>query len=98
MERTRAIRAAINQVPSGVPIVSTNHIGAHLSERRHVYLFPIQSNAEWAIIDSNDAWLEVAGEQVDEDLFRQLMAAFESSGNWQLLYDKEGVRVYRKRP
>ena len=94
--RIGAMREAIDRVPAGAPVTTTNRLGAHLSARRAIYLFPELRRADWAVLDTHDAWMQVAGEQVDVPLFRELLDRFEQDPGWRLLFDREGVRVYRR--
>ena len=91
------MQAALRTIPDGVPVMTTNRLGAHLSNRKRVFLFPMQGEAEWAILDARDPWLEVAGEQTDVDLFRRLLAAFARDPEWSVVFDAEGLRVYHAR-
>jgi uncharacterized membrane protein len=93
--RTDAMREAVALVPSGAPVMATNRLGAHLSARRTVQLFPMQNDAQWAVVDTRDPWLQVAGEQEDAALFGKHLREFESDPTWRLVYDVQGVRVYR---
>lgn len=95
-ERIAAMREAIDLVPGGAPVTATNRIGAHLSARHTIYLVPERSTAQWAVLDTRDGWLQVAGERVDEPMFRELLAQFEQARNWRLVFDQADVRVYRR--
>jgi uncharacterized membrane protein len=94
--RTHAIRDAVALVPDGAAVMTTNRIGAHLSARKTVQLFPTQTGAEWAVVDTRDPWLQVGGEQEDAELFASLLRAFQANPEWMRIYDVEGVRVYRR--
>ena len=94
--RLAAMRAAVSLVPSDAPVTATNRLGAHLSERATIHLFPNTRRAEWAVLDTRDPWLEVAGEKEDAPRFERLLGVFEGDPSWELLFDQEGVRVYRR--
>jgi uncharacterized membrane protein len=47
----RALARAVAVIPGGVPVSASNHLGAHLSARERVYLFPVLGDAEWVAID-----------------------------------------------
>lgn len=96
-ERVSAMREAIDLVPAGAPVTSTNRIGAHVSARRQVFLFPERASAEWVVLDVNDAWLQVGGERVDRPLFESLLRRFEGERSWIKVFEREGILVYRKR-
>jgi hypothetical protein len=94
--RVAAMKAAVELVPTGAPVTVTNHVGGHLSARRHVYLFPERAGADWAVIDTRDAWTAFAGERIDVPLYRGLLTRFEGDTGWRLVYDVQDVRVYRR--
>ena len=94
--RTTAMRTALTLVPSGEAVMTTNRIGAHLSARETIQLFPVRRRAEWAVLDTRDPWLQVAGEQEDVELFARLLRRFDSDPSWKLLYNEQDVRVYRR--
>jgi uncharacterized membrane protein len=97
-ERRDALAAAVDVVPEAAPVTATNAVGAHLSERRYVYSVPALGRAEWVVIDRDDAYLP----QYDDGktkIFPQRLAQFERrlrlSGNWQRVYERDRVVVYR---
>jgi len=94
--RVEAMRAALDLVPDDAGVTTTNGLGAHLSARRFVHVFPARVNASWAVLDLRDPWL-VRGTRIDEPRFRALVARFERDARWRLVFDREDVRVYRKR-
>jgi hypothetical protein len=52
--RIRAERHAVSLVPDGVPVTASNIIGAHLSARRRVMVFPVVRGAQWIAVDLAD--------------------------------------------
>jgi hypothetical protein len=94
--RTAAMRKALETVPSGVPVTATNRLGAHLSDRRIVYLFPEREQAAWAVVDTRDPWLVAAGERADARLFAVELRGMERDAEWRLILERDGVRVYRR--
>jgi uncharacterized membrane protein len=94
--RIAAMEEAVELVPAGAAVTVTNRVGGHLSARRHVYLFPERARADWAVLDTHDAWTSLAGEQVDESLFRGLLGRFERDTGWRVVFDEQDVRVYRR--
>jgi uncharacterized membrane protein len=93
--RTAAMREAIALVPAAAPVTATNRLGAHLSARRGIYLFPERSRAEWAVVDTRDAWL-VRGFAADVVRFRNLVLQLDRDPAWRLVFDRGEVRVYRR--
>ena len=91
------MRDAIALVPASAPVTATNRLGAHLSERRIIQLFPERRGAEWAVIDTRNPWLPGIGEAADPAVFR----ACRRRGSieirtWQLRFARAGVRVYER--
>ncbi len=44
-------RASLQAIPAGVPVSATNTLGAHLSERRRIFSFPVVREARWIALD-----------------------------------------------
>ena len=93
------MRVAIGLIPSQAAITVTNRLGAHLSERPNIYVFPERARADWMVIDTRDAYVQ-AGEatRIDTPFFRRLLSDFERESGWRLVFDREDVRVYRRIP
>jgi uncharacterized membrane protein len=96
--RTDAMREAVALVPNSASVMTTNRLGAHLSARETVQLFPTETDAEWAVLDTRDPWLQLGGEEEDVRLFRSLMKRFRADRSWVRVYDSQGVQVYRRAP
>jgi uncharacterized membrane protein len=103
--RTAAMREAIDLVPANAPVTATNRLGGHLSARRQIYLFPVRSKAEWAVIDTRDSYsydtyrfgsLLVRGDRPGERPSRNPLTQLERDSSWRAVFDREGVRVYRR--
>jgi hypothetical protein len=46
-----AARRALAVVPDGAPVSATNSLGAHLSDRRRIFSFPLLREARWVVVD-----------------------------------------------
>jgi uncharacterized membrane protein len=90
-----AIRAAIDLVPSGAPVTATNRIGAHLSDRRQIFLFPAQARGGWIVIDTDDPWLARPREAVDPGGFARELGRLLEDPAWRLVFRRQGVLVFR---
>ena len=95
-ERRKAMREALELVPAGAPVSATNRLGAHLSERRTIQLFPELRRAEWAIVDTRNPWLPEGGEGADRRAFAEKVARLARDPDWRLRFDEHGVRVYER--
>ena len=47
----RAAARVLRAVPAGVAVSATNTLGAHLSERRRIFSFPVLREARWVAVD-----------------------------------------------
>ncbi len=93
--RLAAMRHALSLVPPGAPVTVTNRLGAHVSDRRTVHLFPARVGAEWAVLDTRDP-SNTTAKWIGPTPFAQLLRRFDQDAGWRLVFQREGVRVYRK--
>ena len=93
--RVAALDDAVALVPAGAPVTVTNRVGAHLSARRTVHLFPARDEAEWAVLDTRDPSNTTAS-WIGPVPFATQLARLERDPSWRLVFDREDVRVYRK--
>jgi uncharacterized membrane protein len=91
-ERIAAMTAAVRLIPPGAPVTVSNRLGAHLSEREAVYTVPRRSRSEWIAIDIRDTGFE----GVDKDGFAFFVKQLDADARWTRVFDREGVRVYRR--
>lgn len=94
--RTAAMRQAISYVPSDATVTATNRLGAHLSDRRVVQLFPEQYTAEWAVIDSRDPPSNYAG-LFGRQAFRRHLHRIHDAPVWERIFVGQGIRVYHRK-
>jgi uncharacterized membrane protein len=93
--RLAALRHAVGLVPPAAPVTVTNRLGAHLSARRTVHLFPARSGAEWAVLDVRDPSNTTAS-WIGPVPFSRLLASLDRDPDWELRSETQGVRVYRR--
>jgi len=89
----RAAARVLRSVPPGVPVSATNTLGAHLSERRRVFSFPVLREARWVAIDLKRP------SHLDDALgkrFPEAYAAFRRDTRWRLVRAEDGVLVFRR--
>jgi uncharacterized membrane protein len=91
-----AIRDAMALVPASAPVTASNRIGAHLSERRRIFIFPVRSAAEWVVVDTDDSWLAKTGEAENPVVYRSQLARLQADTAWRPVFDRDGVLVYRR--
>jgi hypothetical protein len=94
--RRAAMKQALGLVPTDAPLTSTNRLGAHLSARHVIQLFPRHSAAEWAVLDTTDVWPQPTGTPADGRVFRAHLARFVRDPSWRLVFAEEDVYVYRR--
>ena len=97
-----ALDRATSLVPAEADVSVSNRVGGHLSARRHVYSFPVLGSAEWIVLDTHDLWLADPSrpdlvERPPDDV-RILGEELERNPRWALVFEDDGVYVFRKRP
>jgi len=84
---------AMALIPPDVAVSASNSIGAHLSERRRIFIFPVVAEADWVIVDQEDAITEAASQAA----YRSAVAAILLDPAWEHLFDEGGVHVLHRR-
>jgi uncharacterized membrane protein len=85
----RAERHAVGLIPKGVPVSASNKLGAHLSNRRRVPLFPVIRGVDWVAVDLADAEGPVS--------FPAIVHRLRKQGSFTTLYDSNGIVVMRRK-
>ena len=89
-----AARRALAVVPDGAPVSATNALGAHLSERRRIFSFPVLREAEWVAVDTTRlTYLD----SLKPERARPALAALRRDPAWRLVFSEDGVLVFRRR-
>ena len=89
-----AARRALAVVPDDAPVSATNALGAHLSDRRRIFSFPVLREAEWVAVDSTRlTYLD----SLQPQRARPALAALRRNPDWRLVFDEDGILVFRKR-
>jgi uncharacterized membrane protein len=90
----RAAERAVRLIPREAPVSATNTLGAHLSERRRVFSFPVLGEARWVAVDlerpSYRDQLGRAGE------LGRAVAALRADGRFRVVFDEDGVLVLHR--
>jgi len=89
-----AARRALAVVPDAAPVSATNALGAHLSARRRIFSFPVLREAEWVAVDTTRLTFldSLRGERA-----RPALAALRRDPEWRLVFEEDGVLVFRRR-
>ncbi len=89
----RITARAVATVPRDAVVSATNALGAHLSARRRILSFPRIDDATWVAVDeTNGSYLDgarplpMAGD----------VAALRRDPGWRLVFEQDGVLVFRR--
>jgi uncharacterized membrane protein len=86
-----ATQHALSLVPPGVPVSASQTLGAYLSTRRYIAVFPNLRRAQWVVVGP------LAKGYDDPRVFGAAFARLKSSPAWKLVYDSHGVSVFKRR-
>jgi uncharacterized membrane protein len=91
----RVAAKAVELIPSGAAVSSTNGLGAHLSERRRVFSFPVVREAQWVAVDLRRA--SYLDRRSSPSTAAVPLARLLTSDDWSKLLDEDGIVVLRRR-
>jgi uncharacterized membrane protein len=86
----RAKADALALVPSGVPVSASNHLGAQLSTRKRILMFPFVREARWVVVDANDETI------ADRKGYLGAIDTLGRDPHWRRLYSVRGVMVFHR--
>jgi uncharacterized membrane protein len=94
-----ALQDALALVPQDARLTVSNRVGAHVSDRRTLYVVPIVRDAEWAVLDLDDPWAT----QPDSPLLHKrpgvvhsLARRLDRDGSWVRVFQRDRVVVFRR--
>lgn len=90
----RAAQRAVDVVPPAEPVSATNTLGAHLSERRRVFSFPVLREARWVVVDTSRP--STRDRAVDPEGFRRGLARLRADPRFRVVFAEDGVLVFRR--
>jgi uncharacterized membrane protein len=90
----RVAAHAVELVPPNAPVSSTNGLGAHLSERRRVFSFPVIRESEWVAVDLRRA--SYLDRRSAPSTAAIPLARLLASGEWETVLDEDGIFVLRR--
>ena len=93
-EHDAASRRALAVVPDGVPVSATNALGAHLSDRRRVFSFPLLREATWVVVDERRLTFL---DSLKPARSRTALAKLRRNPSWRRVFAEDGVLVFRRR-
>ena len=99
-----ALRDAIALIPQTASVASTNKVGSRLSDRRYIFSVPVVCRADWLVIDALDPWVPLAPRgpthtswgRFDPSLLMGLTRRISVSANWQKVFERDWVLVFRR--
>ena len=81
-------------IPPFAPVSATNGLGAHLSERRRIFSFPVLGEAQWVAVDlKRPSYRDQLG-RADE--LRRAVIAIRADGRFRIVFVEDGVVVLRR--
>jgi LmbE family N-acetylglucosaminyl deacetylase len=106
-----AARHAVALVPASAAVSTTNHLGAHLATRRHLYVFPVIRSATWVVADAKDPympdlrWLRTrrgigVGTRdlyFQPNVMRRILRKLNESPVWTRVFTQDGISVFSRR-
>jgi uncharacterized membrane protein len=94
-DHDRIAQRALRLIPSGDVVSATNTLGAHLSARRRVLSFPYLEDSKWIAADETQPGY--ADRYAPIPTATQL-AALRRNPEWRLVFEADGILVFRRRP
>lgn len=94
-DHDRVAQRALRLIPGGAVVSATNTLGAHLSARRRVLSFPYLEDSKWIAADETQPGY--ADRYAPIPTATQL-AALRRSPEWQLVFEEDGILVFRRTP
>jgi uncharacterized membrane protein len=82
---------AIALVPPSAPVAASNQLGAYISARRYVYVFPYIRDARWIIIDIHNPAV------VSPSAYLRAVRTIDANPRWRLIYSSHGIQVLQRR-
>lgn len=90
----RVTARALRLIPPNAVVSTTNSLGAHLSARRRVLSFPFLSDATWIAVDGKHP--SYADRTVTPARGRRILQQVRRDPAWSLVFDEDGVLVFRR--
>jgi uncharacterized membrane protein len=89
----RVAERAINVLPPGVVVSTTNSIGAHISARRRILSLPRLDDATWVIADeTQSSYLD----RISPLPSATDLVALRRNPDWRLVFEEDGILVFKR--
>jgi uncharacterized membrane protein len=94
-DHDRIARRALQAIPDRPVVSATNSLGAHLSARRRILSFPHIQDAEWVAVDRTRPGY---ADRIAPAATSARLRALRRDPGWSLVFGRDGVFVFRRRP
>jgi uncharacterized membrane protein len=84
---------AVGLIPNSAPVSASDQIGAHLSERSYITVFPHVGRSRWIVVDVNENGPTVH----DSAALKRELRKYENDKEWWTVFSSHGVTVLRER-
>ena len=91
----QALARVVAMIPPDVPVSATNPAGGRLSDRLHVYAWPVIGDAQWVLVDTAKPWL--LDGRVKSWINTPYVEALERTGQFDLVYHGHGIDLFRRK-
>jgi hypothetical protein len=89
----QARATALSLIPAGAPVSASDQLGAHLSQRLRIMVFPYAiDEARWIIVDRSDP------SYADKAWYERRIGAMLHDRRWRVMYSSRGILVFHKLP
>jgi len=94
-DHDRVAERALELVPHDGVVSASNVLGAHLSERKRILSFPYRQDADWVVVDEKrPSYGDRAVAPVEAGA---AVAWLRRDPDWRLVFDEDGILVFRRR-
>jgi uncharacterized membrane protein len=90
----RIAQRAVDLIPADAAVSSTNGLGAHLSDRRRIFSFPVIEEAKWVAVDLRRA--SYLDRRSAPSTAAVPLARLRRSGAWETVLEDDGIFVLRR--
>jgi hypothetical protein len=81
-------------IPADAAVSATNTLGAHLSERKRIFSFPVLGEARWVVVDTRRP--SYRDQAVAPERFARALARLRADPEWTVVHDEDGLLVLRR--
>lgn len=90
----RIAERALQRIPPGAAVSATNTLGAHLSERRRIFSFPVVREARWVAVDTHR--LSYLDHAIGGVRAERALARLRARPGWEVVFAGDGILILRR--